>query len=262
MAKSKAKSKKSSTKPANKKAKPKAKVSRKAVAKKPARSTARAAVTKKKPVRPVKKTVKKPAMPTAGSAPPSMQEVILRRIVDRLRPLFRSPMDGRIKQLVDAVGLDLAVMMMHLARKREDATHRDELIETLNALAGRPAPLPHGSWIWHELMTTDVDGSKRFYQELLGWQPQVMEMMPGFNYTTFANNGVDLAGMMAISPEHGEMSSGWGVYVKVDDVDAAAEKAEMLGGEIVVPAHDIPVGRWAMVKDPAGAVICVYKSKA
>ena len=66
---------------------------------------------------------------------------------------------------------------------------------------------------------------------------------------------------MAIGPEHGDMPSGWGVYIAVDDVDAAAEKAERLGGEIIVPAHDIPVGRWAMIKDTAGAVLCLYRAK-
>jgi hypothetical protein len=66
---------------------------------------------------------------------------------------------------------------------------------------------------------------------------------------------------MAMTPEQTDLPPGWTLYVAVDDVDAAAEKAESLGGEIVVPAHDIPVGRWAMLKDPGGAMICVYKGR-
>jgi predicted enzyme related to lactoylglutathione lyase len=28
---------------------------------------------------------------------------------------------------------------------------------------------PHGAFFWAELVTTDVDGAKKFYGELMGW---------------------------------------------------------------------------------------------
>ena len=30
----------------------------------------------------------------------------------------------------------------------------------------------HGSWIWYELMTPDADGSKAFYERVVGWTIQ------------------------------------------------------------------------------------------
>ena len=28
----------------------------------------------------------------------------------------------------------------------------------------------HGGWIWYELMTTDPEGAKAFYEPIVGWQ--------------------------------------------------------------------------------------------
>lgn len=180
---------------------------------------------------------------------------------DRVKPIFKQPLDPRIKHLVEVFGTEAVVGLMEAYRKRQDDAHHDELRDAVTRAEITKAPPMHGSWAWHELMTRDVPGSKRFYREVFGWESNDIEMMPGFNYTTFRKNGQDIGGMMDIRPEHGDMQPGWSVYVAVDDVDSAADMAESLGGEIIVPPHDIPVGRWAMVKDPAGAVICLYRAK-
>src|SRR5687767_2073119 len=43
-----------------------------------------------------------------------------------------------------------------------------------------PPPPPPGSFVWHELMTTDVARSKEFYKQMFGWKSSEMEMMPDF----------------------------------------------------------------------------------
>lgn len=133
------------------------------------------------------------------------------------------------------------------------------------AAAKAPAPPPPrpspGSFAWHELASTDVARSRDFYARLFKWKSREVEMMPGFMYTIFKHKGQDIAGMMAILPEQGDMRPRWDLYVAVRDVDATAQQAETLGGEIMIPPHDIPVGRWAMLKDPSGAMIAIYKAK-
>ena len=50
----------------------------------------------------------------------------------------------------------------------------------------------------------------------------------------------------------------WGVYISVDDADVTVRKAQQHGGAVVVPPTDIPtVGRFAVLKDPQGAMITV-----
>jgi predicted enzyme related to lactoylglutathione lyase len=190
----------------------------------------------------------------------SPQDAAVLKAFKRIKPLLQQPLDPRISHLVEIFGADTVNALIAAARK-SGLVGETEVSDAIARGEAAMGPSPHGAWAWHELMTTDVASTKRFYSSMFGWEASDVEMMPGFNYTIFRRAQREIAGLMAIGPEHGDMPSGWGVYVAVDDVDAAAEKAERLGGEIIVPAHDIPVGRWAMIKDTTGAVLCLYRAK-
>jgi predicted enzyme related to lactoylglutathione lyase len=65
-------------------------------------------------------------------------------------------------------------------------------------------------------------------------------------------------GMMQMTEEWGDMPSHWMTYFAVEDVDAAAEQVEALGGRVCVPPTDIPdVGRFAVIDDPQGATFSI-----
>ncbi|WP_137157948.1 VOC family protein [Rhizobium sp. FKL33] len=119
----------------------------------------------------------------------------------------------------------------------------------------------HGTFIWHELMTPDPAAAQAFYGSLLGWQPTEMEMA-GFTYTTFAVPGFPsgVAGMMALTPDMAAQGipPNWNGYIAVDDVDKTAAEYEQNGGAIHKAPEDIPgIGRFAVVADPQGAVVCL-----
>jgi uncharacterized protein len=115
----------------------------------------------------------------------------------------------------------------------------------------------HGMFSWSELQTTDVAGAKRFYTGLFGWKTEEMDM-PGMPYTIVSAGGEQIGGMMALPPQAKGMPPFWGLYVSVDNVDAAVKQAQQLGGAVVVPPMDIPmVGRFAVLKDPQGAMLSV-----
>ncbi len=113
----------------------------------------------------------------------------------------------------------------------------------------------HGAFSWNELMTSDIDGAKAFYRRLFGWQLE--DVKPGeMDYTLIKIDGQEIAGMMAMPPDAGEMRPTWGAYVTVDDVDASARQAGKLGGQVIVPPRDIPgIGRFCMILDPQGAAL-------
>ena len=115
-----------------------------------------------------------------------------------------------------------------------------------------------GAFSWCELLTTDVEGAKKFYSELFGWtmEPVTNAANEGMQYNLVKVDGTEIGGIMAVPPHAQGMPPCWGTYVTVDDVDAAAAKVRELGGDIVVPLTDIPeVGRFCVIKDPQGAVI-------
>jgi predicted enzyme related to lactoylglutathione lyase len=113
----------------------------------------------------------------------------------------------------------------------------------------------HGAISWSELLTSDVDAATSFYGQLFGWT-YADAPMDDKTYTLVQVNGEEVAGIMHTPPDAGQMPPAWGVYVTVDDVDAAAQKAVALGGKVYLPPQDIPeVGRFCVIGDPQGASI-------
>lgn len=118
-----------------------------------------------------------------------------------------------------------------------------------------------GRFLWYQLMTPDPAAAQEFYTRLLGWGIEVWEG-GGAPYTMWTNNGMPLGGMMHLPKE--AVAAGarphWMGYVGTPDVDATAARASELGATMMVPPSDIPeVGRFAVLNDPQGALLAIYK---
>ncbi len=130
-------------------------------------------------------------------------------------------------------------------------------VVSLFASAGDP-PTSEGVFVWDELMTSDIEGAKRFYGEVVGWETEDMEMGDGMIYTMFRTGEAQRGGGMPI-PDGLEAPPAWLTYIGTDDVDATYAKAESMGAtEIRAPFDVSTVGRLAIFKDPTGAVIGIY----
>jgi len=119
-----------------------------------------------------------------------------------------------------------------------------------------------GTFCWNEVMTTDVEKAKAFYTQLFGWTSRDVDMGPGGTYTIWMADGKDVGGCMKLTPEMAGVPPHWMAYVAVKDVDATAAQVEKLGGSLIMPPTDIPnIGRFAILKDPAGAVVSFITMK-
>lgn len=116
-----------------------------------------------------------------------------------------------------------------------------------------------GAFSWNELNTTDMEGAKAFYGGLLGWEWDDETMPTGQVYTTWKSGDDMLGGAMTITPQMGDVPPNWMVYFTVADCDATSAKVKDLGGNILVPPMDIPIGRFSVVADPAGAAFTVFQ---
>lgn len=121
-----------------------------------------------------------------------------------------------------------------------------------------------GSFCWMELGTTDQAAAKRFYAGLFGWSADDHPMGPGMYYTMFHLDGQAVAGGYQLDPkQHLGVPPNWTTYIQVDDADAAAERAQSLGGKLIVDPFDVyDLGRMAALQDPTGAYFCVWQPKA
>ena len=118
-----------------------------------------------------------------------------------------------------------------------------------------------GSWIWYELMSPDPDGSKAFYEAVVGWTITTGhgESNTDYGFLT-APDGAMVGGLMRLSPEmteHGAQPC-WLGYIGVDDVDTSVAAIEAAGGKVLKAPWDVAMaGRVALVSDCCGAAFYV-----
>jgi uncharacterized protein len=105
-------------------------------------------------------------------------------------------------------------------------------------------------FVWHDLMTPDVEGAKKFYAEVVGWS--FTHQPPAYHVANVGKMGV--GGIMQTPPELKSMQPFWAGYIFVPDVDAACAEIKRLGGKVHRDPWDVPgVLRMAVVADPTGA---------
>lgn len=117
---------------------------------------------------------------------------------------------------------------------------------------------PMGRFVWHDLMTTDVEAAASFYRPLTGW-----ETSPGRDGALMIHSHGEEIGRIAPMPSGvpAGIPPHWMGYVATKDVDGIAKQTMEMGGKVLVPGMDIPgVGRFAVLADPQGAVLAVFST--
>ena len=114
-----------------------------------------------------------------------------------------------------------------------------------------------GGLSWNELGTSDVAKAKDFYSGLFGWSMDDQEGAMGA-YTMIQNGERANGGIRALSEQEQGVPSNWLVYFGVSSVDDTAAKAAELGATTLVPPTEIPIGKFAVLADPQGAVFALF----
>ena len=114
-----------------------------------------------------------------------------------------------------------------------------------------------GRFVWHQLMTRDVPGAKKYYSKLVGWKTMPWPLDPA--YTVCHADAGPVAGIMEIPAEvPAEVPSHWVQYIGTRDVDATADAAVRAGGSVMKAPTDMQgAGRYAVLKDPQGAMFAI-----
>jgi uncharacterized protein len=112
------------------------------------------------------------------------------------------------------------------------------------------------SVVWFEVIGKDGDGLRSFYGDMFGWSFETPE---GMDYGMVApDDAGGIGGGIGTGQEGAPPYQTF--YVGVDDVGAALDKAESLGGSKMMGPMDIPMGGTiGMFTDPEGHVIGLHK---
>jgi uncharacterized protein len=121
------------------------------------------------------------------------------------------------------------------------------------------ATVNKGQFVWYEDMTKDPRGAIAFCSDVVGWKTEPFQ---DNDYTMWVSQQGPLGGVMKPPEEASKAGAkaSWMAHVQVDDVDGTAARAKQLGGRIYKEPTDIPtVGRFAVIADPQGAAISIFK---
>jgi predicted enzyme related to lactoylglutathione lyase len=111
--------------------------------------------------------------------------------------------------------------------------------------------------VWHDLNTTDLDKSKRFYSELFGWSFQSFEK---WHFIYLGSDARQHFGTFnPIDPAH-KMPSHWVPYIAVENIDTALGALPKAGGKVQLPKTPAgDSGNFAYVSDPQGATFALWQ---
>ena len=111
-----------------------------------------------------------------------------------------------------------------------------------------------------ELQTPDVAKAKAFYGSLFDWELDDTRM-EGYTLINVGEHEYGVGGGMMATPSP-DVPPHWMAYVSVDDINASTQKAKSLGASIVKDVTAVgDIGWMSIIRDPAGAVLGLWKSK-
>ena len=117
----------------------------------------------------------------------------------------------------------------------------------------------HGQFSWVELGTTDPAAAKKFYGGLFGWTFEDMPAGPDMIYTMNKLGNHRTSALYKMGKEMQGVPPHWLSYFTVADCEATVQKAQSLGGTVMMPKTKIPQGTFAVLADPAGAAFAVIQ---
>lgn len=115
---------------------------------------------------------------------------------------------------------------------------------------------PFGAFCWEQLSTPDPDVSAGFYQRVFGWESAEAGLP---DVSTFVREGGLPAATAVLGPDG--TPGHWLAFIATDDLARTRLRAATGGGEVVVPSVAAPgLGTFAVLKDPAGVLVCAFQA--
>lgn len=120
-----------------------------------------------------------------------------------------------------------------------------------------PAPVHH-SINYVELVVTDIDTAKRFYQSAFGWS--FVDYGPTYaGIADPSGDGSEVGGLLLA--DTGRAAGGPLVLLYSDDLDATKEAITAAGGAVTQGPYEFPGGRRLHFTDPTGNELGVWSAR-
>lgn len=115
---------------------------------------------------------------------------------------------------------------------------------------------------WLDLTVDNATQVKDFYAKVVGWKTEDVSMG---SYDDFNMNLPDgkttVAGVCHARGSNANLPAQWLVYVRVADVDESAKACTARGGKVLEGPRRMGSNNFAVIEDPAGAVMALVSAK-
>lgn len=117
---------------------------------------------------------------------------------------------------------------------------------------------------WLDLTVQDAPRIRDFYREVVGWGVTDVAMGDYADYAMVPpGSKVPIAGVCHARGVNAGLPAQWLIYIRVADLDASIAAGTRLGGRILAGPRGNPAsGRFAVIEDPAGAVMALVQQDA
>jgi hypothetical protein len=112
---------------------------------------------------------------------------------------------------------------------------------------------------WVDLTVEHADQVRDFYQQVVGWTVQPVQMDGYADYSMIGPEGQPAAGVCHARGPNASLPPQWMIYIIVANLDDSLAACQRLGGQVIVPARGEAGSRFAFIQDPAGAVCALFE---
>ncbi len=116
--------------------------------------------------------------------------------------------------------------------------------------------MKENNFVFADLSTYELATAKQFYSAVFNWFYDSSS-----DYSMATHGGNEISGLYETPQKFKEMNmpSFWMSYIQVNSVERTVEQATELGGIIEVVDLNSPIGKIALIRDPAGAGFTIYE---
>lgn len=111
-----------------------------------------------------------------------------------------------------------------------------------------------------DLTVPNANGIRDFYADVVGWKPKPLSMGDYDDYMMLAQDGSPAAGICHARSGNADLPPQWITYITVNDLSASLARVTEKGGEVLRQPNGTGPGGFALIKDPAGAVVALMQN--
>lgn len=120
-----------------------------------------------------------------------------------------------------------------------------------------------GEMAWLDLSVQNAAEVKDFYQHVVGWKSEEVSMGEYQDYAMLTpGSGDAVAGICHAKGCNIDLPATWLPYFLVEDIEQAVAATKETGGELITDIKSMGHDKYAVIKDPAGAVCAIYQKSS